>query len=53
MSIIHLYQSLCRTTCFYCKDIDDPLFLLHIWAWEQMPLLALIFQSPRFPLACP
>ncbi|KAL4337829.1 hypothetical protein AHAS_Ahas12G0149300 [Arachis hypogaea] len=32
-SLAHLYRALCRATRFDCKEIDDPLTLLHIWTW--------------------
>ncbi|RYR04450.1 hypothetical protein Ahy_B06g084177 isoform D [Arachis hypogaea] len=38
--LAHLYRSLCRATQYDCKDLDGPLALLHVWAWERMPFLA-------------
>ncbi|RYQ91911.1 hypothetical protein Ahy_B09g097962 [Arachis hypogaea] len=39
-NLAHLYRSLCRASRYNCKEIDGPLILLFIWAWEHMPLLA-------------
>ncbi|RYR20204.1 hypothetical protein Ahy_B03g065304 [Arachis hypogaea] len=33
-------QSLCRASRYKCKEMDGPLTLLFVWAWERMPLLA-------------
>ncbi|XP_015967395.1 serine/threonine-protein phosphatase 7 long form homolog [Arachis duranensis] len=49
--LAHLYRSLCRASRYDCKDMDGPLTLLHVWAWERMPFLAPIPIEPRFPLA--
>ncbi|RYR26325.1 hypothetical protein Ahy_B02g060555 [Arachis hypogaea] len=38
-SLAHLYRALCRATRFDCKEIDDPLTLLHIWTWIRMSFL--------------
>ncbi|QHN94181.1 uncharacterized protein DS421_17g599050 [Arachis hypogaea] len=47
-----MYRSLCRASRFDCKDINGPVLLLQLWAWERMPLLAPIPRTPWFPLAC-
>ncbi|XP_025637640.1 serine/threonine-protein phosphatase 7 long form homolog [Arachis hypogaea] len=39
-SLAHLYRSLCRASRYNCKEMDGPLILLFVWAWERMPLLA-------------
>ncbi|KAL4394493.1 hypothetical protein AHAS_Ahas02G0157500 [Arachis hypogaea] len=38
-SLAHLYRSLCRASRFNCKEMDEPLILLFVWAWERMPFL--------------
>ncbi|RYQ87409.1 hypothetical protein Ahy_B09g094924 isoform A [Arachis hypogaea] len=38
-SLAHLYRSLCHASRYNCKEIDGPLILLFVWAWERMPLL--------------
>ncbi|KAL4288117.1 hypothetical protein AHAS_Ahas19G0254100 [Arachis hypogaea] len=45
-------MSLCRVTQYDCKNLDEPLALLHVWDWERMPFLATIRRLPTFPLAC-
>ncbi|XP_016195952.1 serine/threonine-protein phosphatase 7 long form homolog [Arachis ipaensis] len=39
-SLTHLYRSLCRASRYNCKEMDGPLILLFVWAWERMPFLA-------------
>ncbi|QHO23281.1 uncharacterized protein DS421_12g362230 [Arachis hypogaea] len=39
-SLAHLYRSLCRASRYKCKEMDEPLMLLFVWAWEYMPFLA-------------
>ncbi|XP_072060391.1 protein MAINTENANCE OF MERISTEMS-like [Arachis hypogaea] len=39
-SLAHLYRSLYRASRFNCKEMDGPLILLFVWAWERMPFLA-------------
>ncbi|QHO09081.1 uncharacterized protein DS421_14g478210 [Arachis hypogaea] len=39
-SLAHLYRSLCRVSRYNCKEMDGPLILLFVWAWERMPFLA-------------
>ncbi|XP_057756278.1 serine/threonine-protein phosphatase 7 long form homolog [Arachis stenosperma] len=39
-NLTHLYRSLCCASWYDCKDMDGPLDLLFVWAWEQMPFLA-------------
>ncbi|RYR34773.1 hypothetical protein Ahy_A10g049787 [Arachis hypogaea] len=41
-NLAHLYRSLCRASRYNCKEMDGPLMLLFVWAWERMPLLTLI-----------
>ncbi|XP_025612089.1 serine/threonine-protein phosphatase 7 long form homolog [Arachis hypogaea] len=38
--LAHLYRSLCHASRYRCKEMDGPLILLFVWAWECMPLLA-------------
>ncbi|XP_015973254.1 serine/threonine-protein phosphatase 7 long form homolog [Arachis duranensis] len=47
-TLAHLYRSLCRASRYDCKEMDGPLDLLFVWAWERMPFLAPI---PRQQLA--
>ncbi|XP_057723916.1 serine/threonine-protein phosphatase 7 long form homolog [Arachis stenosperma] len=50
--LAHLYRSLCRASCFDCKEIDGPLTLLLGWFWIRLPYLAPPTREPRsFPLA--
>ncbi|QHN87002.1 uncharacterized protein DS421_16g551200 [Arachis hypogaea] len=35
-----LERSLCRASRYNCKEMDGPLILLFVWAWERMPFLA-------------
>ncbi|RYR34885.1 hypothetical protein Ahy_A10g049942 [Arachis hypogaea] len=39
-SLAHLYRSLYRASRYNYKEMDEPLILLFIWAWERMPFLA-------------
>ncbi|QHO20187.1 uncharacterized protein DS421_11g335700 [Arachis hypogaea] len=39
-SLAHLYRLLCRASRYNCKEMDGPLILLFIWAWECMPFMA-------------
>ncbi|XP_025630542.1 serine/threonine-protein phosphatase 7 long form homolog [Arachis hypogaea] len=46
--LANLYRSLCCASRYNCKEMDGPLDLLFVWAWERMPRLAPI---PRHQLA--
>ncbi|RYR59714.1 hypothetical protein Ahy_A05g025656 isoform B [Arachis hypogaea] len=35
-SLAHLYRSLCHASRYNCKEMDGPLILLFVWAWECM-----------------
>ncbi|XP_057719334.1 protein MAIN-LIKE 2-like [Arachis stenosperma] len=37
--LAHLYRALCRASRYDTKEIDGPLNLLFVWAWERMPCL--------------
>ncbi|QHO01389.1 uncharacterized protein DS421_13g414610 [Arachis hypogaea] len=50
--LAHLYRTLCRASRYNCKDVDGPLALLCVWAWERLPFLAPVRSQPSFPLAC-
>ncbi|XLS52058.1 hypothetical protein HN51_012735, partial [Arachis hypogaea] len=45
-------MTLCRTSRYNCKDVDGPLALLCVWAWERLPFLAPVRSQPNFPLVC-
>ncbi|QHO01413.1 uncharacterized protein DS421_13g414830 [Arachis hypogaea] len=45
-------MALCRASRYDCKEVDGPLALLYIWAWEWLPFLAPVRSHPSFPLAC-
>ncbi|QHO30269.1 uncharacterized protein DS421_8g231800 [Arachis hypogaea] len=38
--LAHFYRALCRASRYDTKEMDDPLNLLFVWAWERMPCLA-------------
>ncbi|KAL4314979.1 hypothetical protein AHAS_Ahas15G0139200 [Arachis hypogaea] len=38
--LAHLYRALCRASRYDTKEMDDPLNLLFVWAWERMPCIA-------------
>ncbi|QHO29257.1 uncharacterized protein DS421_8g223680 [Arachis hypogaea] len=38
--LAHLYRALCRASRYDTKEMDGPLNLLFVWAWERMPCLA-------------
>ncbi|KAL4307090.1 hypothetical protein AHAS_Ahas16G0243500 [Arachis hypogaea] len=42
---------LCWTSRYNCKDVNGPLALLCVWAWERLPFLAPVRSQPSFPLA--
>ncbi|RYR36703.1 hypothetical protein Ahy_A09g041657 [Arachis hypogaea] len=46
----HLYRALCQASRYDCKEVDGPLSLLCIWAWERLPFLAPVRLHPSFPL---
>ncbi|XP_025678737.1 protein MAIN-LIKE 1-like [Arachis hypogaea] len=50
--LAHLYRALCQASRYDCKEVDGPLALLCIWAWERLPFLAPMRSYPSFPLAC-
>ncbi|RYR37875.1 hypothetical protein Ahy_A09g042787 [Arachis hypogaea] len=37
--LVHLYKVLCRASRYDTKEIDDPLNMLFVWAWEQLPCI--------------
>ncbi|QHN83040.1 uncharacterized protein DS421_20g701130 [Arachis hypogaea] len=45
-------MTLCRASRYNCRDVDGPLALLCVWAWERLPFLAPVRSQPSFPLAC-
>ncbi|XP_015969326.1 protein MAIN-LIKE 2-like [Arachis duranensis] len=38
--LAHLYRALCRASQYDTKEMDSPLNLLFVWAWERMPCLS-------------
>ncbi|RYR53075.1 hypothetical protein Ahy_A06g027961 [Arachis hypogaea] len=38
--LAHLYRALCRASRYDTKEMNGPLNLLFVWAWERMPCLA-------------
>ncbi|XLU60401.1 hypothetical protein S245_019610, partial [Arachis hypogaea] len=38
--LAHLYRALCRASRYDTKEMDSPLNLLFVWAWERMPCLS-------------
>ncbi|XP_015943954.1 serine/threonine-protein phosphatase 7 long form homolog [Arachis duranensis] len=38
--LAHLYRALCRASRYDTKEMDGPLNLLFVWAWERMPCIA-------------
>ncbi|XP_057734762.1 serine/threonine-protein phosphatase 7 long form homolog [Arachis stenosperma] len=50
--LARLYRTLCQASHYNCKDVDGPLALLYVWAWERLPFLAPVQSQPSFPLVC-
>ncbi|XP_016195152.1 protein MAIN-LIKE 2-like [Arachis ipaensis] len=48
--LAHLYIALCRASQYDTKEMDDPLNLLFVWAWERLPCIAPVPRQSR-PLA--
>ncbi|RYR31926.1 hypothetical protein Ahy_B01g056874 [Arachis hypogaea] len=38
--LAHLYRALCRVSRYDTKEMDDPLNILFVWAWERMSCIA-------------
>ncbi|KAL4374821.1 hypothetical protein AHAS_Ahas05G0220100 [Arachis hypogaea] len=38
--LAHLYRALCHASRYDTKEMNGPLNLLFVWAWERMPCLA-------------
>ncbi|KAL4276557.1 hypothetical protein AHAS_Ahas20G0219100 [Arachis hypogaea] len=51
--LAHLYRALCRVSRYDTKDMDDPLNLLFVWAWEQMPCIAPVPRQTLPPAEIP
>ncbi|XP_057755438.1 serine/threonine-protein phosphatase 7 long form homolog [Arachis stenosperma] len=45
--LAHMYRALCRASRFDCKEIDDSLTLLLVWAWMRLPFLASVPKEPQ------
>ncbi|XP_020999655.1 serine/threonine-protein phosphatase 7 long form homolog [Arachis duranensis] len=52
-SLAHLYRSLCRASRYNCKEMDGPLILLFVWAWERMPFMAPIPRNQLLNIGVP
>ncbi|QHO01909.1 uncharacterized protein DS421_13g419240 [Arachis hypogaea] len=52
-SLAHLYRSLCRASRYNCKEMDGPLILLFVWAWERMPFMAPIPRNQLLDIGVP
>ncbi|QHO31416.1 uncharacterized protein DS421_8g241420 [Arachis hypogaea] len=49
----HLYRALCRASRFDTKEMDGPLNLLFVWAWERMPCIAPVPRNTLPPAEIP
>ncbi|XP_025625641.1 protein MAIN-LIKE 2-like [Arachis duranensis] len=43
--LVHLYRALFRAPRYDRKEMDGPLNLLFVWAWERMPCIALVLRQ--------
>ncbi|QHO50166.1 uncharacterized protein DS421_1g20310 [Arachis hypogaea] len=51
--LAHLYRALCRASRYDTKEMDSPLNLLFVWAWERMPCLAPVPRQTLPPAEIP
>ncbi|QHO10853.1 uncharacterized protein DS421_15g493150 [Arachis hypogaea] len=51
--LAHLYRALCRASRYDTKEMDGPLNLLFVWAWERMPCIALVPRQTLPPAEIP
>ncbi|QHO47658.1 serine/threonine-protein phosphatase 7 long form homolog [Arachis hypogaea] len=51
--LTHLYRALCRALRYDTKEMDGPLNLLFVWAWERMPCLAPVPRQTLPPAEIP
>ncbi|QHO16698.1 uncharacterized protein DS421_10g305790 [Arachis hypogaea] len=51
--LAHLYRALCRASRFDTKEMDGPLNLLFVWAWERMPCIAPVPRNTLPPVEIP
>ncbi|XP_057720142.1 protein MAIN-LIKE 2-like [Arachis stenosperma] len=51
--LAHLYRILCRASRYDTKEMDGPLNLLFVWAWERMPCLAPVPRQTLPPAMIP
>ncbi|XP_057733938.1 serine/threonine-protein phosphatase 7 long form homolog [Arachis stenosperma] len=51
--LAHLYRALCRASRFDTKEMDGPLNLLFVWAWERMLCLAPVPRNTLPPAEIP
>ncbi|QHO04995.1 uncharacterized protein DS421_13g444910 [Arachis hypogaea] len=51
--LAHLYTALCRASRYDTKEMDGPLNLLFVWAWERIPCLAPVPRQTLSPAEIP
>ncbi|QHO13337.1 uncharacterized protein DS421_15g514640 [Arachis hypogaea] len=51
--LAHLYRALCRASRYDTKEMDGPLNLLFVWAWERMPCIAPVPRQTLPPAEIP
>ncbi|QHO23259.1 uncharacterized protein DS421_12g362020 [Arachis hypogaea] len=47
--LAHIYRALCRASRYDTKEMDGPLNLLFVWAWERMLCLAPVPRQTLLP----
>ncbi|QHO42205.1 uncharacterized protein DS421_5g152180 [Arachis hypogaea] len=51
--LAHFYRALCRASQYDTKEMDGPLNMLFVWAWERMPCLAPVPRQTLPPAEIP
>ncbi|KAL4288549.1 serine/threonine-protein phosphatase 7 long form homolog [Arachis hypogaea] len=51
--LTHLYRALCRASRYDTKEMDGPLNLLFVWAWERMSCIAPVLRQTLPPAEIP
>ncbi|RYR28497.1 serine/threonine-protein phosphatase 7 long form homolog [Arachis hypogaea] len=51
--LAHLYRALCHASRYDTKEMDGPLNLLFVWAWERLPCIALVPRQSLPPAEIP